>query len=353
MPGMEVKGSSGYTSWRISGDLPEWQLNNVAVEVERFVDEWRPGLRGRLWEPDDDATLAQARRDLRVATSGEDMHASDLFFLCERLRDAFKTLHEAEPRYTFHYCQAEAAAKFAGEFLSDDALGALEEILPEPATDPVLIMDRWLGPGRFTAFVNFADDGTEAPFEAVRELRMLIDDTLAEHVIHTTEVEYHLHSAHAHELAGTLAQAEPDPWHLLRLTHRLQTSVVKIVWRDEQVKPAVLLCEELAVACNAEDFEKVEDLANCISNWLPRDYRPCFPTGADDAAVLAQGMLLKHFEEEEIRFARVAVRGAEEYYERGDVPPLSHFAAEWLGAGATPEDIRYPNCFLFREPEIP
>lgn len=348
---MEVKGSSGYTSWRISGDLPEWQLNNVAVEVERFVDEWRPGLRGRLWEPDDDATLAQARRDL--AAFGEEMHASDLFFLAQRLRDAYASLHEAEPRYTLHYCMAEYAVKLAGEFLYEDALGALEEIPFGPASEPTLIMNRWFGPGRFTAIVHFWDDGTEAPFEAVRELRMLIDDTLAEHVIHTTEVEYHLHSAHAHELAGTIAQAEPDPWHLLRLTNRLRESVEKIVWRDESVKPAVFLCEELAMACNEEDFDAVEDLANCIYNWLPRDYRPCFPTGADDAAVLAQGMLLKHCEKEEMRFARVAVRGAEGYYERGDVPPLSHFAAEWLGAGATPEDIRYPNCFLFREPEIP
>ena len=391
-------------TWRISGSLDERELRNVNAYLDAFCVMWRPHGRSRVAEPRHYADLAYAWQCFELARDAEDGHVSDQFFYLKGLRDALGRLEQVEPRFSYAYCLAEYAVQLAGEFEIEDAMeGAWDELeavmvrpLSEPSADEyavvddtqtvedfaftrmpdidalsvqfttepefdaegrmvfaadlypnyrdsTLIMDRHWRAGRFILHADIVDDGTELPYEILRDLRRGLDAHFSYLAYETSAVEYYLSCAHAQECTGILAG---DPSRRDELVEAVGEALEHIVARNASAAHGRLLFDALTAAAEAGDDDAVFEYANALYFCIPRDFRVTFPTGNDDAATAVKDALFAAYSEQDIGFARVVNRQPPDV-----VPLLNHLAVDFLDTEGTAEDLPYANCFLIQDIE--
>lgn len=349
-------------TWRIIGDMDARELRNINAFMDDFCATWRPRGRSHVVEPRHYADLAYAWQSFTFV----DGHVSDQYFHLKDLRDALGRLEEVEPRFAYAYCLAEYAVQLAGEFEDvDNVLDELEAVMVRPVAEPAadeyavvddafsvqftpepefgaegqmvfiadlhpgyrdatLAMDRSWRAGRFTLRADIGDDGTELPYEILRDLRRGLDAHFSHLAYPTSAVEYYLSCAWVQELTGLLVE---DP---------ARTKLI------DAVREGL----ELTAAAESDNDDAVFDYANALYHWIPRDFRPAFPEANTAAASRIKGELFREYAEQGIGFARVVSRQP-----AGEAPLLRHFAADFLGTDGDADDLPYPNCFLIQDIE--
>ena len=209
--------------------------------------------------------------------------------------------------------------------------------------DSTLIMDRHWHAGRFILHADIVDDGTELPYEILRDLRRGLDAHFSYLAHETSAVEYYLSCAHAQECTGILAG---DPSRRDGLVEAVGEALEHIVARNASAAHGRLLFDALTAAAEAGDDDAVFEYANALYFCIPRDFRVTFPTGNDDAADAVKDALFAAYAEQDIGFARVVNRQPPDV-----VPLLNHLAVDLLDTEGTAEDLPYANCFLIQDIE--
>lgn len=208
--------------------------------------------------------------------------------------------------------------------------------------DATLAMDRSWRAGQFTLRADIGDDGTELPYEILRDLRRGLDAHFSYLSYPTSAVEYYLSCACVQELTGLLVE---DPSRT-ELISAVREGLEHIVARNPSVAPARVLYDALTAAAESGNDDAVFDYANALYHWIPRDFRPAFPEANTAAANRIKGELFREYTERGIEFARVVNRQP-----ASEAPLLRHFAANLLGTDRDTEDLPYPNCFLIQDIE--
>lgn len=171
--------------------------------------------------------------------------------------------------------------------------------------DSTLIMDRHWRAGRFILHADIVDDGTELPYEILRDLRRGLDAHFSYLAYETSAVEYYLSCAHAQECTGILAG---DPSRRDGLVEAVGEALEHIVARNASAAHGCLLFDAQTAAAEAGDDDAVFEYANALYFCIPRDFRVTFPTGNDDAANAVKDALFAAYAEQDIGFARVVNR---------------------------------------------
>ena len=208
---------------------------------------------------------------------------------------------------------------------------------------PQVAIERYWAAGELSLYLVTEDDGTELPYEILRDLRRGLDAHFSYLAHETSAVEYYLSCAHAQECTGILAG---DPSRRDGLVEAVGEALEHIVARNASAAHGRLLFDALTAAAEAGDDDAVFEYANALYFCIPRDFRVTFPTGNDDAANAVKDALFAAYAEQDIGFARVVNRQPPDV-----VPLLNHLAVDLLGTEGTAEDLPYANCFLIQDIE--